>query len=111
MAGEKTARELIYETNRDVKWICRVLERMEARDECFEGRLRVFECLSGFEPYMRLWHNTAISMTSRPCRPVKIEHLLARWCSPGGASPISSGAAGILNVLAVVVGVGWAPCR
>ncbi len=43
MAGEKTARELIYETNRDVKWICRVLERMEARDEDFERRLRVLE--------------------------------------------------------------------
>ena len=27
-----------YETNRDVKWICRVLQRMEARDEEFEGR-------------------------------------------------------------------------
>ncbi len=43
MAGEKTARELIYETNRDVKWICRALTRMEARDEDFEGRLRALE--------------------------------------------------------------------
>ena len=25
MAGEKTALELIYETNRDVRWICRAL--------------------------------------------------------------------------------------
>jgi hypothetical protein len=23
MTGEKTTRELVYETNRDVKWICR----------------------------------------------------------------------------------------
>ncbi|NLA32168.1 MAG: hypothetical protein GX880_10190 [Methanomicrobiales archaeon] len=43
MAGEKTTRELIYETNRDVKWICRALTRMEARDEDFEGRLRALE--------------------------------------------------------------------
>ncbi len=43
MAGEKTARELIYETNRDVKWICDTLQRMEARDDDFEGRLRALE--------------------------------------------------------------------
>ncbi len=43
MAEEKTTRELIYETNRDVKWICRMLQRMEARDEDFEGRLRALE--------------------------------------------------------------------
>ena len=43
MAGEKTGRELIYETNRDVKWICKMLQRMEARDENFEGRLRALE--------------------------------------------------------------------
>jgi len=30
MVGEKTTRELIYETNRDVKWICDALQRMEA---------------------------------------------------------------------------------
>ncbi len=43
MVGEKITLELIYETNRDVKWICRALERMEARDEDFEGRLRALE--------------------------------------------------------------------
>ncbi|NLZ30143.1 MAG: hypothetical protein GX885_05300 [Methanomicrobiales archaeon] len=48
MTGEKTTRELVYETNRDVKWICRALARMEARDEDFEGRLRVLEA----------WRNT-----------------------------------------------------
>ncbi len=48
MTGEKTTRELVYETNRDVKWICRALARMEARDEDFEGRLRAFEA----------WRNT-----------------------------------------------------
>ncbi|MFA7563324.1 MAG: hypothetical protein WCY70_07770 [Methanoculleus sp.] len=43
MADEKTTRELVYETNRDVKWICRALRRMEARDEDFESRIRVLE--------------------------------------------------------------------
>jgi hypothetical protein len=43
MAGEKTARELIYETNRDVKWICRALQKMEAEGEEFERRLRALE--------------------------------------------------------------------
>ena len=43
MTGENTARELIYETNRDVKWICKMLQRMEARDEEFERRLRALE--------------------------------------------------------------------
>ena len=43
MTYEKTTRELVYETNRDVKWICRTLARMEARDEAFEVRLRALE--------------------------------------------------------------------
>jgi len=30
MTNEKTTRELVYETNRDVKWICKTLQRMEA---------------------------------------------------------------------------------
>lgn len=29
MTEEKTTRELVYETNRDVKWICKTLQRME----------------------------------------------------------------------------------
>jgi hypothetical protein len=37
MTEEKTTRELVYETNRDVKWICRTLQRMEAQDEDFEA--------------------------------------------------------------------------
>ena len=32
MTEEKTTRELVYETNRDVKWICKMLQRMEAQD-------------------------------------------------------------------------------
>ena len=43
MTDEKTTRELVYETNRDVKWICRAHQRMEAQDEDFEARLRVLE--------------------------------------------------------------------
>ena len=34
---EKTTRLRSYETNRDVKWICRTLQRMEAQDEDFES--------------------------------------------------------------------------
>jgi len=43
MTNEKITRELVYETNRDVKWICRMLQRMEAQDEEFESRLRALE--------------------------------------------------------------------
>jgi hypothetical protein len=39
MTEEKTTRELVYETNRDVKWICRMLRQMEAQDEEFEARI------------------------------------------------------------------------
>jgi len=49
MTEEKTTRELVYETNRDVKWICRMLRQMEAQDEEFESRLRALERLSGGE--------------------------------------------------------------
>ncbi len=41
--GEKTTRELVYETNRDVKWICRTLARRERCDEDFEARIRALE--------------------------------------------------------------------
>ena len=43
MTDAKTTRELVYETNRDVKWICKMLQRMEARDEEFESRIRTLE--------------------------------------------------------------------
>ena len=43
MTDAKTTRELVYETNRDVKWICKTLQRMEAQDEEFESRIRVLE--------------------------------------------------------------------
>jgi hypothetical protein len=40
---EKTTRELVAETARDVKWICRTLARMEEEDARVEGRLRALE--------------------------------------------------------------------
>ena len=43
MTDAKTTRELVYETNRDVKWICRMLRQMEAQDEEFETRIRALE--------------------------------------------------------------------
>ncbi len=43
MTSAKTTRELVYETNRDVKWICRALQRMEAQNEEFEARIRELE--------------------------------------------------------------------
>ena len=43
MTDAKTARELVYETNRDVKWICKVLQQMERCDEDVEARLRALE--------------------------------------------------------------------
>ncbi|QYZ80150.1 hypothetical protein E2N92_12290 [Methanofollis formosanus] len=43
MAAERDLHEMIVETNRDVKWICRTLERMEARDAEMETRLRAVE--------------------------------------------------------------------
>ncbi len=35
--------ETIIETHRDVKWICKTLTAMDARDEDFETRLRSLE--------------------------------------------------------------------
>ncbi|WP_394339010.1 hypothetical protein [Methanofollis sp. UBA420] len=43
MAMAENLREKIVETNRDVKWICRTLRRMEERDAEMEGRLRDLE--------------------------------------------------------------------
>jgi chromosome segregation ATPase len=43
MAGERELRDMIVETNRDVKWICRTLQRMEEKDAEMEGRLRTLE--------------------------------------------------------------------
>jgi len=41
--GEDHPGARFYETNRDVKWICRALQRMEAQDLDFEARIRALE--------------------------------------------------------------------
>jgi len=44
MTGEeKTTREMIYETNRDVKWICATLKEMKETDSGIEERVRDLE--------------------------------------------------------------------
>jgi len=43
MTSKKTTREFVYETNQDVKWICKMLQRMDARDEDFEARIGALE--------------------------------------------------------------------
>ncbi|MBN1194535.1 MAG: hypothetical protein JXA08_04215 [Methanomicrobiaceae archaeon] len=58
MGDEKSAREMIYETNRDVKWICKTLQRMDEQDTDFEARLRALED----------WHNTKIGEEQRTQR-------------------------------------------
>lgn len=46
-SGERSTRDLVLETTRDVKWVCRALERietrLESRDEEYEARLRALE--------------------------------------------------------------------
>jgi hypothetical protein len=40
---EKTTREMIIETSRDVKWMCETLKRIDKCNEDFEGRIRTLE--------------------------------------------------------------------
>jgi len=40
---ERSTRELVIETARDVKWICRTLQRMEEEGTCREERIRSLE--------------------------------------------------------------------
>jgi len=40
---ERSTRELVIETARDVKWICRTLRRMEEEGTCREERIRSLE--------------------------------------------------------------------
>jgi hypothetical protein len=39
----KTTREMIIETNRDVKWMCETLKRIDKCNEDLEGRIRTLE--------------------------------------------------------------------
>ena len=77
MTNEKTTRELVYETNRDVKWICKMLQRMEAQDEEFEARIRALEG----------W---------------RAEKMGEEW----RVSTISAGAGGVVAVIVRVIGGG-----
>ena len=43
MGRERTTRDLVLETHRDVKWICRALERFEAENREYAARLRALE--------------------------------------------------------------------
>jgi hypothetical protein len=43
MAEEKSTREMIFETNRDVKWICKTLVEMKETDSDIEARVRSIE--------------------------------------------------------------------
>lgn len=43
LSDSKTNRDMIIETNRDVKWICRTLAEMKGTIEDHEGRLRNLE--------------------------------------------------------------------
>ncbi|RXE56622.1 hypothetical protein ABH15_00055 [Methanoculleus taiwanensis] len=58
MPEEKTTRELMYETSRDVKWICRTLQRMEEQAGDHEERLRDLEG----------WRERKIGEEQRACR-------------------------------------------
>ena len=93
MTNEKTTRELVYETNRDVKWICRALQRMEAQDEEFEARIRALEG----------WRADKVGEERRAAGP-ELE-------KPGGfrerrVSTVSAGAGGVVGgVVAVIVRV------
>ncbi|KQC05240.1 MAG: hypothetical protein APR53_08165 [Methanoculleus sp. SDB] len=79
MGDEKSAREMICETNRDVKWICKTLQRMEEQDASLEARVRAIED----------WQHTKIGEEQRMQR-------------------IGAGAGGLMGgVVAVVVRFLW----
>jgi hypothetical protein len=79
MTGEKSTREMIRETNRDVKWICRTLAEMKETDGSIERRLRTLEG----------WQHTKIGEEQR-------------------AQRMSAGAGGVVGgVVAVIVQFFW----
>ncbi|MBP2134506.1 hypothetical protein J2128_002472 [Methanomicrobium sp. W14] len=43
MTGNKSTRDMIVETNRDVKWICQTLSEMKDSIQDHEDRIRVLE--------------------------------------------------------------------
>ena len=94
MTEEKTTRELVYETNRGVKWICRTLQRMEAQDEEFEARIRALE---GWR--VRRPAEDAMLRQERSVRRPEVFEC-------GRISTVSAGAGGVVGgVVAVIVRV------
>ena len=92
MTDAKTTRELVYETNRDVKWICKMLQRMEAQDEEFEARIRALEG----------WRAEKVG-EERLAEGQEFEHHKVR---EKRVSTISAGAGGVVGgVVAVIVRV------
>jgi len=71
---EKTTREMIVETSRDVKWICRTLEEMKADEGHLEQRIRSLEH----------WRDTKVGEEQRARR-------------------ISAGAGGLIGGIAAVI--------
>ncbi len=108
MTNEKTTRELVYETNRDVKWICRALRRMEAQDEEFEARIRALE---GWRAEKAGEERRAAGCDCRPGRSRSTVGAGQELEKPEGfrerrVSTISAGAGGIVGgVVAVVLRV------
>ena len=102
MTGEKTTRELVYETNRDVKWICRALQRMEAQDEEFEARIRALE---GWRAE-KVGEERRLSTVSAGAGGV-VGGVVAVHCAP---SPIGTAIAtgGLSGLLAGAVFLAWA---
>ncbi|KAF5090242.1 hypothetical protein DSECCO2_19070 [anaerobic digester metagenome] len=85
MTEEKTTRELVYEANRDVNWICRALQRMEGRNEDSEDRLRA---LVGWRAEKVGEEQPAEECDGRNVRSsstVRCESGGSRWPAPGPA--------------------------
>jgi hypothetical protein len=78
MPEEKTTREMILETSRDVKWICRTLAEMKADEGALEERVRVLE----------RWRDTKVGEEQR-----------ARRASAGAGGLIGGVAAVIVQLL------------
>ncbi len=82
MTGEeKTTREMIIETNRDVKWICRLLAEMKETDSGLEERVRDLEA----------WQSVKTGEDMR---------------SHGVSAGVGAGAGGLVAVLVKLIGGG-----
>lgn len=78
---EKTTRDMIIETSRDVKWMCETLKRIDKCNEDLEGRIRNLEG----------WKSEAVGNEKR-----------GQQLSAG----IGAGAGGVVAILMKVLGGG-----